>query len=189
MLRTNNEFLSYIKELYSDDAYTRYIKVQQLAVDTQFLTQGERVHQIYIIKEGIAKCFFSEENGKDYILEFLGKGEILGEIEAIREMPCLCNVAAVTTLEVYSISIKLFNDLMDKEMRLNKLLLKELAERMVNTSSKASFQQLYTVEHGLAKLLELRDKQQLQLSKEDMAAYLGITLRSLNRALKGFSHH
>lgn len=189
MLRTNHEFLSYIEELYQNDTYKSYIKVQQLAADTQLLTQGERIHQIFIIKEGIAKCFFSEENGKDYILEFLGNGEILGEIEAIREMPCLCNVAAVTTLEVYSISIKLFNDLMDKDMRLNRLLLKELAERMVNTSSRASFQQPYTVEHGLAKLLELREKQQLQLSKEDMAAYLGITLRSLNRALKGINFH
>lgn len=186
MLRTNNEFLSYIEALYQDDTYKSYIKMQQLAFNTQFLTQGERVHQVYIIKEGIAKCFFSEENGKDYILEFLGKGEILGEIEAIRKMPCLCNVAAVTTLEVYTISIKLFGDLLDKDMRLNRLLLKALAERMVNTSSRASFQQLYTIEHGLAKLLELQEKLQLQLSKEDMAAYLGITLRSLNRALKAF---
>lgn len=31
-----------------------------------------------IVKEGITKCFFTEDNDKEYILEFLGKGEIIG---------------------------------------------------------------------------------------------------------------
>jgi CRP-like cAMP-binding protein len=48
-------------------------------------------------------------------------------------------------------------------------------------------QQLYTVEHAVKRLLELQTRQQLNFSKEDMAAYLGITLRSLNRALKHLS--
>jgi CRP-like cAMP-binding protein len=40
------------------------------------------------------------------------------------------------------------------------------------------------VEHTLARLLELQKTQGLEISKEDMAAYLCITIRSLNRALK-----
>ena len=126
----------------------------------------------------------NEENGKDYILEFMSKGQILGELEMIRQINCLCNVAAVTSVQVYAISSATFKQLLDKDLRLHQILLEELAERIINTSSRASFQQLYTVEHGLTKLLALQEKQGLKITKEDMAAYLGITLRSLNRTLK-----
>ncbi len=130
------------------------------------------------------KCFFNEENGKDYIVEFLGRGEVLGEIEAIRNIACLCSVKTITEVEVYAVSIPFFQALLKKDLELNKVLLAELAERIINTSSRASFQQLYSLEHGLSKLLELQAKQGMNISKEDMAAYLGVSIRSLNRGLK-----
>lgn len=110
---------------------------------------------IMLIKEGITKCFFTEENDKKYILEFLGGGEVIGEIEF--------------------------------DLKLNNLLLDVFAERIINTSSSASYQQLNTIEYSLSKLLELQSKQEISISKEDMASYLGITVRSLNRAFKKLS--
>ncbi len=183
MLRTNTEFLTYIDALYQSNRPE--VTLQNFEKDSLLLRQGEKSHRVFVIKEGIAKCFFLEENGKDYILEFMSKGQILGEIEMIKQIDCLCNVAALTSLQVYAIPAPVFKQLLAKDLILNKILLEELAERIINTSSRASFQQLYTVEHGLGKLLELQEKQGMEISKEDMAAYLGITLRSLNRALKG----
>lgn len=184
MLRTNTEFLSYIDALYLRK--TPEISLQNFEKDSLLLRQGENSHKVFVIKQGIAKCFFLEENGKDYILEFMSKGEILGEIEVIRKIDCLCNVAALTALQVYVIPAETFKQLLASDLTLNKILLEELAERIINTSSRASFQQLYTVEHGLIKLLQLQEQQGITISKDDMAAYLGITLRSLNRVLKGF---
>ncbi len=183
MLRTNTEFLSYMDALYQSQRYPS-IALQHFKKGDLLLTQGEACVKVLVVKEGIAKCYFLEENGKDYILEFLGDGEILGEIETLRNTHCLCNVSALTPLEAYAIPVAVFRELLTKDLTLNKLLLHELAERIVNTSSRASFQQLYTVDHGLGKLLELQQKLDIQISKDDMAAYLGITLRSLNRALK-----
>lgn len=182
MLRTNAKFLTYIEVLYQ--SHQLEISLQNFEKDDLLLHQGEKSHRVFVIKEGIAKCFFLEENGKDYILEFMSKGQVLGEIEMVREIACLCNVAALTALEVYVIPASIFKQLLTKDLILNKILLEELADRIIHTSSRASFQQLYTVEHGLAKLLALQERQGLEISKEDMAAYLGITLRSLNRALK-----
>lgn len=184
MLRTNNEFLSYIETLHQNNPLA--VTLQAFEKGDLLLRQGEKSRRVFIIKDGIAKCFFLEENGKDYILEFMSKGQILGEIEMIRQIDCLCNVAALTPLQVYAIPVLSFKDLLANDLILNRILLEELAERIINTSSRASFQQLYTVEHGLAKLLDLQEKQRMTISKEDMAAYLGITLRSLNRALKSF---
>ena len=182
MLRTNTELLSYIDKLYQDRHVD--IRLQDFEKDSLLLRQGETNQRVFVIKDGIAKCFFLEENGKDYILEFMSKGQVLGEIEVIRKINCLCNVAALTALQVYAIPASVFKQLLAEDLNLNKILLEELAERIINTSSRASFQQLYTVEHGLTKLLALQKNQGIEITKEDMAAYLGITLRSLNRALK-----
>ncbi|MBZ4190322.1 Crp/Fnr family transcriptional regulator [Niabella beijingensis] len=184
MLRTNDRFLSYIETLYAGETRKEHFQFKIVPEGTMLLRQGSAGARVYVLKEGISKVFFSEDNGKEYILEFSGRGEIMGEIEVLRQLPCLCSVQALTEVQAYTISIPFFNALLEKDPQLNRLLLDVFAERIVNTSSRAAFQQLYTLEHSVTRLLEFQSKQQLQFSKEDMAAYLGITPRSLNRVLK-----
>jgi CRP/FNR family transcriptional regulator, anaerobic regulatory protein len=184
MLRTNNAFLTYIEQLYDTQHRKEEILIKEFAEGQLLLQQGQKAAKVYLIKEGITKCFFDETNDNSFIVEFLGKGEVLGDIEVIKNIPCLCNIQALTPVQVYAISIPFIKSLLEKDLAFNKLLLEAYAERIINTSSRASFQQLHTVEHTLAKLQEIRKAQGLEISKEDMAAYLGITIRSLNRALK-----
>ena len=119
----------------------------------------------------------------------MGKGEIIGEIELLQHIPCLCNIEAMTDVTVYALSVPYFRSLLTKDFGFNNLLLEVFSKRIVNTSSRASYQQLYTTEHSLSRLLTLQDQLGTPMSKEDMAAYLGITIRSLNRALKQLEDH
>ncbi|AZA89153.1 DNA-binding transcriptional activator YeiL [Chryseobacterium nakagawai] len=183
MLRTNQSFLSHLEDLYHKQTGGNII-LQSFSEGQKLLIQDQSVARVMLIKEGITKCYFEEENGKEYIVEFLGSGEILGEVELIKNIPCLCNIEALTEVLVYTISLTYFNELIQKDLILNNLLLNSFADRIINTSSRASYQQLYTVEHTLTQLLKMQVKQNIQISKEDMAAYLGITVRSLNRILK-----
>lgn len=184
MLRTNLSFLSFIRNLHEKQLHPEDIVLRNYSTGDFLLQQGAKSSKVFIVKEGIIKCFFSEDNGKDYILEFLSEGEIAGEIEVIKNMNCLCSVEAITNVRTYAINIPFFKQLLEKDLHFNKLLLDVLAERIINTSSRASSQQLYTIEYGLKKILDLQTKQNITVSKEDMAAYLGVTIRSLNRALK-----
>lgn len=184
MLRTNQAFLTYVESLYDQQERKEAIVVKKYEKGQILLRQNDAATKIMLIKYGITKCFFTEDNDREFILEFLGKGEILGEIEFLRKMPCLCTVEALTEVEVYAFAIPYFQSLLETDFRWNRLLMDMFAERIINTSIRASFQQLYTVEHSLAKLLELQSKQDIELSKEDMASYLGISVRSLNRGLK-----
>lgn len=188
MLRTNQSFLAYTEDLYNQQNRKENIIIKRYQRGDRLLSQHEAAAKVMLIKEGITKCFFSEENDKEYILEFLGKGEIIGDIEVIRNRPCLCNVEALTDLSVYAFSIPYFRTLLQRDIILNDLLLNVFADRIINTSSRASFQQLYTVEHSLAKLMEMSYKQDIAISKEDMAAYLGISVRSLNRTIKSLKN-
>jgi CRP-like cAMP-binding protein len=183
MLRTNQPFLDYLEQLYIRQDHKRNIVLKPFEKGNKILTQNEISTKIMLIKSGITKCYFVEENDKEYIVEFLGKGEIVGEIEVIKNVPCLCSIEAITEVTVYSMSIPYFQSLIKNDLTLNNLLLDVFAERIVNTSSRASYQQLHTTEHTLSQLLDVKSKE-MEISKEDMAAYLGITVRSLNRALK-----
>lgn len=184
MLRTNQFFLDYLEQLYLKQMRKEDIVIKSFPKGKRLFEQHEKVTKIMLIKEGITKCFFTEENDKSYIVEFLSRGEILGEIELIRKIPCLCSIEAITDVVVYAISLPYFSSLLSTDIHLNNLLLDVFAGRIVNTSSRASYQQLYTTEYTLIKLLDLQEKHDIEISREEKAAYLGITIRSLNRALK-----
>lgn len=183
MLRTNQPFLDYLEKLYENQDHKENIMLKSFEKGEKILTQNEVSTKIMLVKSGITKCYFVEENDKEYIVEFLGKGEIVGEIEVIKNVPCLCSIEAITEVTVYSMTIPYFQSLIKNDLTLNNLLLDVFADRIFNTSSRASYQQLHTTEHTLSQLLEVKSKE-MKISKEDMAAYLGITVRSLNRAFK-----
>jgi CRP-like cAMP-binding protein len=184
MLRTNLNFLALITELYDEQDRKEEITLKTYTKGNLLLKQGMILPRVLFIKTGIVKCFLSEENGKDFIVEFLGSGEVAGELEVIRDIPCLCSVEAVTDVEVYALRVPYFRSLLDNNTSFSRLLINELAERLVNTSTRSSAQQLFTIEIGLRKILGLQSRLGIDLSKDDMAAYLDVTPRSLNRALK-----
>jgi len=183
MLRTNLTFLSFIERFCAENKEAN-ITLKNFKAGYRFIEQGEKINNIYIIKEGISKCFISEENGKDFIIEFLGKGEVVGELEALKKITCLCNVAAISDVTAYVIPHYLFLLLINKSGEFTTLLLQELSTRIIQTSTRAAFQQLYTLEYAILKLFKLQADEHISFSKEDMAAYLGISVRSFNRSLK-----
>lgn len=184
MLRTNQSFLAYVSNLYEKQHRKEDIIVRSFEEGELLVSQNEEVNKVILLREGIVKCSLTEKNGKEYILEFSGSGEIIGELESIREVKALCTIEALTAVKVYSISIPYFRKLLKEDIVFNGFLLNVFAERISNTSSRASYQQLYTVEESLNRLLELQSEQDIKISKENMAAYLGVSVRSLNRSLK-----
>ncbi|TWI86765.1 Crp/Fnr family transcriptional regulator [Chitinophaga japonensis] len=150
----------------------------------RFIRQGETSRYVYVIRDGITKCYIREDNGKDYIFEFLGKGEITGELEVIRKTVCLCNIETITAVTAYAIPTGEFALLMRADAELNGLLLEELATRIQQTCVRASYQQLYPVEYGLLRLLKLQSEAKVRFSKKNMADYLAITVRSFNRTIR-----
>jgi len=184
MLRTNLTFLSFIEQFCAIHTTDKNIILKSFPPGFKFIEQGEKIKNVYLIKDGMTKCFISEENGKDFIIEFLGKGEIVGELEALKQINCLCNVETISEVTAYAIPDHVFLRLTEQNTDFTKLLLQELSTRIIQTSTRASFQQLYTLEYGLVKLLKLQTDEQIFISKDDMAAYLGISVRSFNRTLK-----
>ena len=182
MQQTNNIILSLIEKVYANES-SKNVSLKKYLKGADILRQGQITQHVLIVKNGLVKCFYSEENCKEFIFDFLGSGEVVGEIEAIRHIKCLCNIQAVTDVEAYSFSTSCFHSLIEQNREFRDAVLGELAERLIKTSQRASFQKAYSAKYGLLKLLDIQKEGNLKLSKSDMASYLGIDIRSLNRLL------
>lgn len=177
MIRTNQDLLQFIQQLPGIQQHT-------FQPGQKLFRQDQKAHHLYFVKQGIAKCYITEENSKDYILEFFGEGEVIGELELLTSAPILSTVEAVTELVVYKTDSGFFWQLLETNSAFNKIILKELATRVRQLAIRVSYQQLYPLEYTLLKLLSLFSNHELPLSKKDLADYLAISVRSLNRTLK-----
>jgi len=159
------------------------ISLRDFDKGSRLIVQDKTCRNVFVIRSGIVKCFISEENGKEYTLEFLGEGEVLGEIEAIRRIPGTCTVEALTAGDAYAIDNNVFMRLLHEDRELNAAVMDLMATRLTNTATKASRQQLYTLSYSLEQLVKVLDAGQITFTKQDLSSYLGISLRSLNRLL------
>ena len=152
---------------------------------TRIIAQGKRYSWLYVVRKGIAKCYLTDENGKSFIQEFLGEGMEFGEIEVFSGEPAFCDVATITELEVYKISHRHFNGLLETDKKFNRIILNGLALKIKYKAPRHSYQHSYSVEDNILRVQKMFPGFETVISKNDLANYLGITLRSLNRTMAG----
>ena len=96
MILTNKEILNWITNEYENLNDKVKIDIVEFENNGIIINQDKVIKQIYVIKEGVSKCHINEENDKNYIVEFLGAGEIIGEVEAILNNKTVCSVTALS---------------------------------------------------------------------------------------------
>lgn len=184
MIKRNQNLLTYLELLITNGAHNQQVKRRSFASGQALINQDDFPKHLYLLRSGVAKCFITEENGRNYVLEFLGEGEILGELELLTGSTNLCTVIALTNLDTYQISQDFFTTYLLKEPTFNQLLLQELAVRLSRTARRASYQQIFPIEYAVLKVLYLFTSSDQPVTKQDLADYLAVPLRSLNRVLK-----
>jgi CRP-like cAMP-binding protein len=186
MIRTNKELFAYINKLAASNADAGIVE-QVFSPAQLILEEGKKVYSVYILKKGITKCYFHTDTGGKFIQEFFGEGELFGEIELMDDIRSYCTVEAIEEVTVYKILKKDFIRLIENDKRLNQLFIKALITKLKYKATRHSHNQLHTIEDNLNRLrLRVPDLETL-IPKQDIADYLGITLRALNRTLKNRS--
>ncbi|WP_350287392.1 Crp/Fnr family transcriptional regulator [uncultured Croceitalea sp.] len=182
MIRTNENLLEYISWLEKHSSYSiggKIFKPKQL-----ILEQNHRYNTVFIIRKGIVKCYLSDENGKEFIQEFLGQGMEFGELEVFNQKPTICSVSAVVELQVFTMSHSVFKNLLEKDAKFNKIVMSSLADKIRYKAPRHSYQQSYPIEDNFLRLKQVFPEITEVLSKQDISNYMGITTRSLNRVLQ-----
>lgn len=188
MITTNLQLRNLMEELTGNENTGNAITLRTLQPKQRLIVQDQALQSVYIIRSGVTKCFITENNERDYILDFLGEGEILGEIEAIRHTRATCTIEAITPLTVYAMSSVQFHHFFKTQPAFGSVVLELIAARLARISEKAARQQLYTLSEILPQLLSALESQQITFTKQDLSEYLGISVRSLNRLLKDAGH-
>ena len=134
-----------------------------------------------IVQENITRINLNDVN--DFVEEFFGEGEIIGEIEIINNHTSVCGISAITELSIYKISSDNFKHLLDKDKIFNQLILKALSAKIRYKASRHAHNQLNDVEANLLRIKKEFPEIFDAIPKLDIANYLGVTLRSLNRVL------
>ena len=184
MIQKNEPLLQIISGLAAQPGSGDAIPVRMYERGQQLIRQDQENTGVFIIRSGVVKCYITEENGKEYVLEFLGEGEILGELEALRKISALTTVEALTPVEAWRMNASDLLYYLQTRPDLNMAVLELLAGRLAATAVRSSRQQLHTLSHSLAQLVGALESQQIVFTKQDLAAYLGISIRSLNRLLQ-----
>ena len=182
MIFTNEQIYHLIKHAPPD--IQQQMKRKTLTQGEFLITQGEYSKYIYVVLDGIVRLSVLEANGKELLIGFAGRGESLGEVESVIHKPWLCSVEAFSKTSLCYLHKDVFFDWMSRDKMLNHLIFEQMAFRFYNFSRRASSQLLYPVEYSILKMLYLAQKNNVEMTKVDLANYLGITLRSLNRSLK-----
>ncbi|WP_422859958.1 Crp/Fnr family transcriptional regulator [Flagellimonas sp. S174] len=182
MIRTNKDFIVYVDKLRKKSG--NQINEQVFEPKTTVLKQDRRYNSVYLIRQGIAKCYITDENGKEFIQEFLGEGMEFGELEIFSNNLTICSVTSVSELEVYSFSHSTYRTLLEEDPFFNQLVMKALADKIRYKAPRHSYQHSYPIKDNILRLQRLFPELTEVLPKKDIANYIGVTIRSLNRALK-----
>jgi len=186
MIRTNKELFSYITHLVRSGSEHSFSE-HHFAPSQKILMEGKNVFSVYIMKSGIVKCFLTTDTGSNFIQEFFGEGELFGEIELMDDCYSYCTIEAIDEVVVYKIQKGDFLKLLDEDKKFNWLFIAALISKLKYKATRHSYNQSHTIEDKLMRLkIKFPDLEKV-ISKQDIADYLGITLRALNRTIKSMT--
>jgi CRP-like cAMP-binding protein len=183
MIRTNTALYNYINHLILS-SNTQLFTEHSFTPSQQVLVEGKNVFSIYIMKSGMVKCYLTTDTGSKFIQEFFGQGELFGEIELLDDTASYCTIEAIDEVAVYKINKHDFLELLDTDKKFNQLFIAALISKLKYKATRHAYNQSHILEDKLTRLkLKFPDLEKV-ISKQDIADYLGITLRALNRTMK-----
>ena len=185
MIRENPALLQYLAQLHQSNGP---VTVTDFHPKTEIISQEKNVKAAFVITAGIAKCFHRENNGKIFVQEFFGPGELFGEIELIHQSLSFSSVEAITHLSSFRMNQEHFHNLLRSDPRFNTLIMETLANKVRYKALRHAHNQSHPAADNLLRLQQSFPDLFHTIPKQDLSDYLGITLRSLNRILKGIDH-
>ena len=173
-------------------------------MSTQVYNKGEIIFRegafatgIFIIKEGKAKKYKVDKEGREQIIYVANTGEILGYHALLAEESYFDSAAVLEDSEIAFIPKEDFFEVLDNSKVLPQRLLKTLShEFFVLANSIALFAQRSVRERFAMQLVLMREKYkenftpgmsvEINMSREDLASLVGTARENILRVLKDF---
>ena len=159
------------------------------------INEGDQTDSLYVILEGKAKVFVSDENGKEAILNILSAGEYFGELALVDDAPRSASVMTMEPTKVMVVSKADFKSCLAKnpEMAFNLIqaLTKQVRSLTENVKSLALMDVYGRIAHTLLDLASESDGKlviEQKLTHQDIANMVGSSREMVSRILKDLSN-
>ncbi|WP_027185109.1 Crp/Fnr family transcriptional regulator [Desulfovibrio inopinatus] len=155
---------------------------------TSIILQKESPEFVYIILHGSMKIHLNTPKGNEFLVAIEGPGVLFGEVEALTGEAATCSVTALMESKVAKISLQAYPNWLNEDHAFALLVNRIITYRLQIMTKRAATHLSYPMEYSVLKLLKMmaeeRSSLRLHVSKEDIANYLGTSVRSINRILK-----
>lgn len=162
--------------------------------DGQILfTEGEPSDHLFVIRSGRVRIVARSPQGGELVLAVLTPGDVIGELSVIDEGPRSATAEALGDVELLAVAAGDVRTLLERQPALLMAAATELAATVRRLTGSASDLVFLDLARRLAKLLlaEARPgpdgalSMDTGMSQTGLAARLGVTRQTLNRALTG----
>lgn len=176
----NNNITSLLKK------YTKNFKTKTFKKNVPILTQGNRLDNIYILKEGTVKLCYSDFVGTTYMIEIESAESIFGEIEALQNKPIGVTIIPLTPCKTLEINKNDFLEIVKKDLELSLALNYKFSDRMYQSWAREMRHVTLPLKYRVLYFLITIAKKDLDIpiTKHLLVEGIGSNIRSTNRVLK-----
>lgn len=191
LINSNKIFMKFISNIPED--IKERITVRRFLSKAVVARKGEEIKYISIIYSGKMHVINEFDSGQIYTFADIGFMDVVGDIEVLAEkFTVACTVEAITDCIVLQMSCEDFIKAFESSHSFSKQVARMIAKKMYSSSFKNGEAIFYSVKHNVTsfiiKYAQKRISEEnivaINLLRQEIADTLGISTRSVNRAVK-----
>ncbi|MCB2288302.1 cyclic nucleotide-binding domain-containing protein [Clostridium sp. CS001] len=176
-----------IENIFDKDIL-KYAQLHFYEKEEYILEAESKLEYYYLLVDGKIKVSYPFENGKSMLLKFYKEFNSVGDLELLKNIPILCDIDAIE--DTYLIAIP--SDILRKNyldnLKFLHHLIDSLSEKLYANINNGSYNFVYPLINRLSSYIveHITDKNYITLNSSfiEIAQFLGITYRHLNRTFK-----
>lgn len=171
-------------------AYTR-----RVAADQILFVGGEPSEHLYVVRSGRLRVLTTSPHGEQFVLSTLGAGDVIGELSMLDRQPRSADVVAAELSELIAVPADVARGVLESHPGAALAAARELAAQVRRLTGTMGDLVFLDLPRRVAKLLLSRSRpgadgrimSDLGASQSVVAAQLGVSRQSVNKALSGLA--
>lgn len=173
-------------------AFTRRVAANQI-----LFVGGEPSEHLYVVRSGLLRVLTTSPHGEQLVLSTVGAGEAIGELSLLDRQPRSADVVAAEPSELIAVPADVARSVLESDPQAMLAAARELAAQVRRLTGTMGDLVFLDLPRRVAKLLLSRSTvrsdgktvSDLGASQSVVAAQLGVSRQSINKALSGLVRH